>query len=234
MKTKAYVVFVGEYLRGDYHSEDALPLSTSVLVGWSYQIARGMEWLTGRRVIHGDLAARNVLLTDGNIVKICDFGLARSIYSNPEYQKTGNVRSFAFLLVVLVYGLSDSNILFKNTMKSEHPFFWLLKLWPITYNYLRWHKYLVLTAFGQNIWVKKWNSLQTTRHVRSSKQLYKLRSAACCPNDVPTLYESNTPLHSVLIISSIALMVCFVSKIWLQIGLRQSGKYCNFWNQCSS
>jgi len=27
--------------------------------------------------MHGDLAARNVLLADDNVVKICDFGLAR-------------------------------------------------------------------------------------------------------------------------------------------------------------
>ena len=29
------------------------------------------------QILHGDLAARNVLLTEGNIVKICDFGLSK-------------------------------------------------------------------------------------------------------------------------------------------------------------
>lgn len=42
-------------------------------------------------MLHGDLAARNVLLAEDNIVKICDFGLARSIYKNDEYQKQENV-----------------------------------------------------------------------------------------------------------------------------------------------
>jgi serine/threonine protein kinase len=36
------------------------------------------------------LAARNVLLAENNIVKICDFGLAKDLYKNPDYlKKTG-------------------------------------------------------------------------------------------------------------------------------------------------
>lgn len=39
-------------------------------------------------MLHGDLAARNVLLCRGNIAKICDFGLARSMYKSHKYQKS--------------------------------------------------------------------------------------------------------------------------------------------------
>ncbi|CAG5055924.1 unnamed protein product [Parnassius apollo] len=66
------------------------PLFSRDLLAWAFQIARGMEYLASRKVLHGDLAARNILLAEDNIVKICDFGLARSIYKNDEYQKKEN------------------------------------------------------------------------------------------------------------------------------------------------
>ena len=64
-------------------------------MSWSYQVSKGMEHLSAKKVVHGDLAARNILLAENNVVKICDFGLAKNVYSNPNYQKTTNVRSCA-------------------------------------------------------------------------------------------------------------------------------------------
>jgi FMS-like tyrosine kinase 1 len=43
------------------------------------------------QVLHGDLAARNILLADDNVVKICDFGLAKSMYKSNNYQKKSAV-----------------------------------------------------------------------------------------------------------------------------------------------
>ncbi|KZS11530.1 putative Inactive tyrosine-protein kinase 7 [Daphnia magna] len=62
---------------------------THDLMEWSYQIACGMNYLTKRKVLHGDLAARNILLADDNVVKIADFGLSRQVYKNCNYQKQG-------------------------------------------------------------------------------------------------------------------------------------------------
>ncbi|KAG5886437.1 hypothetical protein JTB14_035727 [Gonioctena quinquepunctata] len=74
---------------GDY-KENSAPVSTKDLVAWSFQVAGGMEYLASRKVLHGDLAARNILLADHNIVKICDFGLAKSMYKSDNYKKRSN------------------------------------------------------------------------------------------------------------------------------------------------
>ncbi|XP_074842058.1 vascular endothelial growth factor receptor 1 isoform X2 [Carettochelys insculpta] len=67
-------------------------LTMEDLISYSFQVARGMEFLSSRKCIHRDLAARNVLLSENNVVKICDFGLARDIYKNLDYVRKGDAR----------------------------------------------------------------------------------------------------------------------------------------------
>ncbi|XP_055303679.1 macrophage colony-stimulating factor 1 receptor 1-like [Sitodiplosis mosellana] len=66
---------------------NARTFTTTDLIRWSLQVAQGMMYLSSRNVLHGDLAARNILLCSNNVVKICDFGLARSVYKREEYIK---------------------------------------------------------------------------------------------------------------------------------------------------
>ncbi|XP_078038596.1 vascular endothelial growth factor receptor 1-like [Augochlora pura] len=76
--------------RGDYKDHNLKPICSQDLLSWSFQVARGMEYLSQRRVLHGDLAARNILLAEDNIVKICDFGLGKTLYKEDNYQKKGD------------------------------------------------------------------------------------------------------------------------------------------------
>lgn len=80
-------------------------VTSTDLLCWSFQIGRGMQHLVSRKVLHGDLAARNILLCENFVVKICDFGLSQSIYQNVNYvKKQGNVRFIAhFKLVANIY-----------------------------------------------------------------------------------------------------------------------------------
>ncbi|KAM5272191.1 vascular endothelial growth factor receptor 2 [Ctenodactylus gundi] len=78
----------------DEASEDLYKdfLTLEHLICYSFQVAKGMEFLASRKCIHRDLAARNILLSEKNVVKICDFGLARDIYKDPDYVRKGDAR----------------------------------------------------------------------------------------------------------------------------------------------
>ncbi|KAJ8000524.1 hypothetical protein DPEC_G00181010 [Dallia pectoralis] len=76
----------------DCLSLDELSVDREDLLSFSYQVAKGMEYITSRNCIHRDLAARNILLTQGRVAKICDFGLARDITTDSNYVLRGNAR----------------------------------------------------------------------------------------------------------------------------------------------
>uniref|UniRef100_A0A6I8NA25 Vascular endothelial growth factor receptor 2 n=1 Tax=Ornithorhynchus anatinus TaxID=9258 RepID=A0A6I8NA25_ORNAN len=90
--------FVEERSLSDVEEEEApedpskASLSLEHLICYSFQVAKGMEFLASRKCIHRDLAARNILLSEKNVVKICDFGLARDIYKDPDYVRKGDAR----------------------------------------------------------------------------------------------------------------------------------------------
>ena len=75
-----------DYLR---HQNNRDQLGSTVLLYFAIQIASAMAYLESKLVIHRDLAARNCLVGENHLVKIADFGLARSIKSN-EHDDSDN------------------------------------------------------------------------------------------------------------------------------------------------
>lgn len=47
------------------------------LTSFAFQIAKGMSHLSSMSIVHRDLACRNILLHQGKVLKITDFGLSR-------------------------------------------------------------------------------------------------------------------------------------------------------------
>ncbi|XP_049573762.1 vascular endothelial growth factor receptor 2 isoform X1 [Syngnathus scovelli] len=82
----------GSHLTPQDESTDDDHLTMEDLICYSFQVAKGMEFLSSRKCIHRDLAARNILLSENNVVKICDFGLARDVYKDPDYVRKGDAR----------------------------------------------------------------------------------------------------------------------------------------------
>eukprot|EP00057_Strongylocentrotus_purpuratus_P024263 XP_011678737.1 PREDICTED: megakaryocyte-associated tyrosine-protein kinase-like [Strongylocentrotus purpuratus] len=69
------------------------------LLNLAWQIAKGMQYLASKKIIHGTLCAHNVLLADRKQCKLSDYGLSSSLFSNtgkptrwssPEAMVTGD------------------------------------------------------------------------------------------------------------------------------------------------
>ncbi|XP_014207726.2 vascular endothelial growth factor receptor kdr-like [Copidosoma floridanum] len=77
---------------GNYENWKPKCICSHDLLSWAYQVANGMEYLSKKKVLHCDLAARNILLSTNNIVKICDFGLAQTLYKDINYTRLHDVK----------------------------------------------------------------------------------------------------------------------------------------------
>ncbi|XP_055347712.1 hepatocyte growth factor receptor-like [Paramacrobiotus metropolitanus] len=71
---------------GDLHSYvKKHDVSLRDVLKFSAQIADGMAYLSGQRILHRDLAARNCLLDENLDVRISDFGHSRDLYEQNLY-----------------------------------------------------------------------------------------------------------------------------------------------------
>ena len=64
-------------------------LNLPQLIDMAAQIAGGMAYLEEQSYIHRDLTARNILVGDGNLCKVADFGLARVIKEDTYTPREG-------------------------------------------------------------------------------------------------------------------------------------------------
>ena len=72
-------------------------INSRCLILWSFDIAKGMQYLAKNQIMHGDLAARNVLIATDPLnsgyplAKVADFGLSKQFYDNIKYTKETRV-----------------------------------------------------------------------------------------------------------------------------------------------
>ena len=82
-----------------------------------------MEFLGSRNIYHGDLAARNVLLTDQLVAKVSDFGLSKRLYQPIQsgYSENGTKLPIKWLALEV---LMHNNATIKSDVWSYGVLLW--------------------------------------------------------------------------------------------------------------
>ncbi|XP_078685323.1 uncharacterized protein LOC144918410 [Branchiostoma floridae x Branchiostoma belcheri] len=69
--------------------EQPRPIGSLVMfLSYAVQISRALNELRNLRIAHGDVAARNVLVSGDDVAKLADFGLAHDVYTTTTYVST--------------------------------------------------------------------------------------------------------------------------------------------------
>ncbi|XP_026332711.1 focal adhesion kinase 1 isoform X5 [Hyposmocoma kahamanoa] len=69
-----------------YLQQNAHRLETCTLVLYIYQLSTALSYLESKKFVHRDIAARNVLVSNPNCVKLADFGLSKMVEDKSYYK----------------------------------------------------------------------------------------------------------------------------------------------------
>ncbi|XP_026286789.1 proto-oncogene tyrosine-protein kinase receptor Ret [Frankliniella occidentalis] len=135
----------------DKRDEEKRPSMTPrKIIGFAWQIAKGMDYLGQLKLVHRDLASRNILLNENLVCKISDFGLSRDVYVDEAYCKLSAGK------VPVKWMAPESLLMRVYTSKSDVWSFGVL-LWELCtlggapYSGVAPHDMVALLAAGQRL-----------------------------------------------------------------------------------
>ena len=84
-----------QHLHNQDHNQSLNMRLFNNFIKWGYGIAKGMDYLSSKKIMHGDLAARNILISnlghENYVAKISDFGLSKAFYDKTSYAKQDRI-----------------------------------------------------------------------------------------------------------------------------------------------
>lgn len=159
------------------------------LVKFSYHIAKGMEYVASKGIIHRDLASRNILVSKEKICKVADFGFARRITDDCAYQfTTGHL--------VPVKWMAPEALAGKFTSKSD-VFSLGILMWEIVTLGATPYEYMTSEEVMQR--VKSGGRLERPAHCKD--EFYNIMSQCWRqdPNERPTFKQLALQLEKLIL-----------------------------------
>ncbi|XP_035682807.1 tyrosine-protein kinase receptor Tie-1-like [Branchiostoma floridae] len=141
---------------------------------YAVHISRALKELRRLRIAHGDVAARNVLISGDDVAKLSDFGLAHDVYTTSTYISSG--KNDAEELLPLKWMALESLETRKFTCESDTWSFGVL-LWEIA-------------AFGEEPDYQHEFRLSCPRLVGILRQGYRLQKPTECPDRLYDVMKS--------------------------------------------